>query len=359
MVEEEVEAAVAGYVADAVARGAQDCTQIVADAGEVLSGVADWRWVRELAWPLVGPAFAAHLEAQAGWPERTDNDRLTDAFRALDAAGVVAREDFTCCQTCGINAIDDEVTGELPAHGYVFYHGYDTIEAVQGGGVWLAFGAMEADGPPDEEIGDQVVAALRAEGLEVEWDRSAGDRPHVQLEWARRRHGRLAAYPSGPVGAEIGVVGGHLPEAVPRHVLERVELPWLPAGLQVWLTDGEREVTVHREYDRLVSADGRSAGRFEGLRLLGDEAAAGEPEPGLLEVTHVDQPAGRPAAVPEIMDVLRRQPTRTGAWLHAVSRSGRTVRTSWDDGRLRLESPAGTPAVVTFAEAERAFTTLA
>ncbi|GLW27252.1 DUF6891 domain-containing protein [Actinoplanes regularis] len=81
------------HIVNHVARGRRDCPTIVEDTVEYLHGEAEPAQIRALAWELVGPAFEAHLAAQAGWPERTDNDRLTDAFQALDRAGIVAREE--------------------------------------------------------------------------------------------------------------------------------------------------------------------------------------------------------------------------------------------------------------------------
>jgi hypothetical protein len=82
------------HIRTAVARGRATCATIVSGTVEHLHGYDEPDNLYALAWELVGPEFAAHVDAQAGWPERTDNDRLTDAFRALDAAGIVAREDF-------------------------------------------------------------------------------------------------------------------------------------------------------------------------------------------------------------------------------------------------------------------------
>jgi hypothetical protein len=94
---EELTRTAADHARRAVARGSFPCAAIVDDIVECLDGEAEPDDLRTLAWRLVGPAFAAHLDAQRNWPARTDSDRLTDAFRALDAAGIVAREDFTCC----------------------------------------------------------------------------------------------------------------------------------------------------------------------------------------------------------------------------------------------------------------------
>ena len=82
------------YVRGEEARGFLTCGMIVSGVAEYLDGAAEPADLYGLAWEIVPREFAAHFEAQAGWPARTDSDRLTDAFRALDLAGIVAREDF-------------------------------------------------------------------------------------------------------------------------------------------------------------------------------------------------------------------------------------------------------------------------
>ena len=130
-------------------------------------------------------AVEAHQLAQAGWPIPTDCDRLDRAFRALSSAGICARQHFTCCQTCGHGEIGDELApGD---RGYVFYHWQDTEAAVDGAGLYLAYGALADGNDAAEAIGREIVAAVAREGLVIEWDGSVNTRIHVQLDWKRRR----------------------------------------------------------------------------------------------------------------------------------------------------------------------------
>jgi hypothetical protein len=390
------------YLRTAVALGRSDWATVVRDCTEYVDGEITEAEARELA----APHFAAHLEAQSGWPGRTDGDRLTDAFRTLDRHGIIAREDFACCQNCGVGEIGAEARDGDPARGYVFYHEQDATSAAEGGNLWLAYGLIGQ--PPSVEIGREVVSALRAEGLHVDWDESPGQRISVRMRWGRRRYGRMAAWPSGPGRSEIDVevVQGEfrLPARLPDTVLQDVELPWLPTGVTVRLSAGGHSVVLHREFDRLVAADGRSAGRFHGLSLLAvtGGAALSSPSPGpaasssqglpatssgpgllagagitappveadLLDVTFQampsgpQQPAGRPMTSAEAIEVLRRLPTRTDSWLSALGRSDGCVQMRWESGRLWLETPdpdAGASAGkhATLAEAERMLTVLA
>jgi hypothetical protein len=355
------------YIRTEVARGRETCVGIVTGTIEHLYSS---RWQTDLAtlaWELVPAEFAAHLEAQSMWPERTDSDKLTDAFRALDAAGIVAREDFTCCQTCGLNDIDDEVVDPASTRGYVFYHGQDAQSAADGGGLWLAYGLLEEE--PTPEIGEEIASALRAEGLEVDWDGSPEERIHVPMRWARRRHGRMAAYPTGDP-AQPAVAVQFDPDrwvpAMSASALAELELPWLAEGESARVG----EMVLRRRRHELVCEDGRVAGRFDGLRLLlGEDVSGGVPEePGLIEVTYdnsygVRQYQGRPMELREIVDVLRRLPTRTDSWLSALHDAG-CVQVRWKNGRLWLETPnptdqTSTGKYATLEEAERMLTILA
>lgn len=345
------------FVSVAVALGRQACASIVDDTVEHLHGYGDPGALRALAWRVVEPAFARHLAAQATWPERTDSDRLSDAFRALDASGIVAREEFTCCQSCGTTEIGGEVVDIEACRGYVFYHSQDADHAVAGHDLWLSYGLFERETTP--EIGEEVAAALRAEGLEVDWDGSPDKRLRVPLKWARRRHGRLAAFaghdPDAPV-ATVNVTRGRLDldPCMSAKTLALLELPWLPGNVCLSVELSGYTVEVRRERHRLVSDDGRAAGRFEGLRLLqGSKDSLVPDEPGLLEVSYESLPTGpaqraaRPMVLPEVLEVLRRLPTRTDSWLSAVSAGGSVVQLRLEGGRLWLETPHPEDATAT------------
>src|SRR5581483_9650147 len=119
----------------------------------------------EGVWDLTDRLFAEHLAAQRNWPELTDSDRLTRAFRDLDQADIVAREVFTCCQTCGHAEIIDEYSPGLWPRGYVFYHEQDADAAITGNGIYLAY-----DGDNQKAVGREVVTALRTRGLRPQWN---------------------------------------------------------------------------------------------------------------------------------------------------------------------------------------------
>jgi hypothetical protein len=201
------------------------------------------------------------------------------------------------------------------------------------------------------------VGARRPQGSGRPVDGSLDRRIHLRVNWARRRHGRLAAFTTGgpdepDVAVEV-VEGRHrLGRRMSAVALAGLDLPWLPTGVvlrmgaQMGLQMGTDAMVVRRKHDRLVTDDGRSVGRFDGLRLMnGTSGADAVSEPGLLEVTYETRPNGpsetaaRPMVLPEVIDVLRRLPTRTDSWLCAVSGTGGIVQMCWEDGRLWLETP--------------------
>jgi hypothetical protein len=136
-------------------------------------------------------ALAAQAADEAGWPQTTDCDRLDAAFAALERGGIVMRQHFTCCGTCGSAEIWDEVktfeAGGRRAYGYGFYHQQDTERAVEGGGIYLNYGACEEGEEPAIATARAIVAELERHGLATDWDGSCDRRIGVSLDWKRRR----------------------------------------------------------------------------------------------------------------------------------------------------------------------------
>ncbi|MFB4316701.1 hypothetical protein [Actinomadura sp. 21ATH] len=189
----------------ALARGEDDYETILADARENLDGTAGGEAVAE----LVRAEFAAYRREQREWGgDLLDAERLLAAFRDLDLAGIVARADFTCCQSCGTSKIAGAVPGGAAVRGYVFCHRQDVDAAARGEGLFLSYGTFGDDsggaagaggaGAGAAEIGERAVAALRGRGLEVEWDGEVTTRIHLPLTWRRRRYAHLAHSPDTP-----------------------------------------------------------------------------------------------------------------------------------------------------------------
>jgi hypothetical protein len=131
-------------------------------------------------------------EERRSWPALTDCDRLTRAFAALNARGVIALENAGNTQSDGYDDCGqayDEHPDRASVLGYCFYHGQDLERAVRGQGLHLAFGPVD---PAEEATKGPVVGAIvRAEleraGLEVEWDGTFAQRIFVPgIVWRRR-----------------------------------------------------------------------------------------------------------------------------------------------------------------------------
>ncbi|MET9627135.1 hypothetical protein ABZX92_06700 [Lentzea sp. NPDC006480] len=139
----------------------------------------------EQARALADRLWLERLAEQATWQGKTDPERLTEAFESLDKAGITARENFTCCRSCG----QAEIGGESApgARGFVYFHEQSTDSAASGHGLMLHYGGFDGTEEVTTAIGDEVVAALEAAGLRTEWDRNPGRAINVTpLDWRRR-----------------------------------------------------------------------------------------------------------------------------------------------------------------------------
>lgn len=82
-----------------IASGFSSPDEIVQGAVEVFSDQFDTDLLRSHAERMTREALAQNLEAQVRWRDVTDCDLLDSAFAELDQAGVVARQNFSCCPT--------------------------------------------------------------------------------------------------------------------------------------------------------------------------------------------------------------------------------------------------------------------
>jgi hypothetical protein len=152
-------------------------------------------WLTAFTAEAVDAALAAHHNDEMRWG-LTDNDRLARAGMALEANGIVFRENFTCCQTCGFGEIADEIdeTIELGANvrGFSFFHWQDTEGAVNGHGLCLSYGAVGdyANGGYEAAalaIAHEITESLAREGLNASWSGDLARRISFDIIWQRRR----------------------------------------------------------------------------------------------------------------------------------------------------------------------------
>ncbi|WP_327699817.1 DUF6891 domain-containing protein [Streptomyces sp. NBC_00459] len=158
----------------------------LAELAEDYLVTADRRPVsREQAEVLADRMWLERVAEQAEWTGETDPERLTRAFTALQEAGITARENFTCCRSCGQSEIRGE--GRTDARGFVYFHSQCTDSAAAGHELMLLYGGFDGSSETTTAVGHEVMAALDAAGLQAVWDR-APDRAITvtPLEWHRR-----------------------------------------------------------------------------------------------------------------------------------------------------------------------------
>ncbi|GHH76113.1 hypothetical protein GCM10018781_46560 [Kitasatospora indigofera] len=140
---------------------------------------------REQAQVLADRLWLQRVAEQADWQGETDPERLTRAFNALEASGLTAREDFTCCRSCGQAEIGGE--GGPGARGFVYFHSRCTESAAAGHGLMLLYGGFDGATETTAAVGREIVAALDVVGLRTEWDGDPGRAITVTpLDWRRR-----------------------------------------------------------------------------------------------------------------------------------------------------------------------------
>lgn len=182
---------VRAFIRREVAGGFYDDDAVLRNAVDVFAGEFDADVLRTKSQAFLRDALADHRAAQQSWPDETDCDRLDAACDALEAQGIVCRQNFTCCGTCGAAEIRDEMHATEAAggmvRGYAFYHAQDTDAAVDGGGLYLNYGAVTDDDDDAVAIGRLVAQEMSAHGLTVSWSGNLRQRIGVSIDWKRRR----------------------------------------------------------------------------------------------------------------------------------------------------------------------------
>ncbi|RAS61697.1 hypothetical protein C8D87_109141 [Lentzea atacamensis] len=111
---------------------------------------------RAQAQALADRLWLERVVEQTSWQGETDPERLTRAFAALQEAGMTARENFTCCHSCGQSEIGGE--GGSDARGFAYSHTQCTDSAAAGHGLTLLYGGFDGSSETTAAIGHEVVA---------------------------------------------------------------------------------------------------------------------------------------------------------------------------------------------------------
>ncbi len=113
--------------------------------------------------------------------------KLTKAFRLMRKEGLIAYQNFLCCQSCASSEIVERFekmneTKRVKIKGVCFYHHQDEQNFRDSGRGYLAFGSVSYKDPvtgqeietplPVVEVGKLVTKCLTEAGLKVEWDES-------------------------------------------------------------------------------------------------------------------------------------------------------------------------------------------
>jgi len=110
-------------------------------------------------------------------------DAILRAFKKLRSQNIRTRANFWCCGSCACSAItvlDEErkKKGQKPYDGAVYWHRQAEEGLQEAGSIYIYFCVyVEGDGDPEPKslpLAQKLVAALRAEDLDVEWDGSTG-----------------------------------------------------------------------------------------------------------------------------------------------------------------------------------------
>ncbi|MCG7606407.1 MULTISPECIES: DUF6891 domain-containing protein [Mycobacterium] len=152
----------------------------------------------ELTEEQLTTAFAALRDARLRQQAEIGDyrSRTHAAFEELNAHGVVARADFSCCGTCASAEIGDERDDSRHWQGYIYFHNQDTDSLVESGSTYIGYGAFEPEDFDEDAyntLSDQakedlyvsdvtrmldevVFPIVRRHGIEPEWNRDLGTR---------------------------------------------------------------------------------------------------------------------------------------------------------------------------------------
>jgi len=115
-----------------------------------------------------------------------DKVKLNVAFQMMRKAGLVARQNFSCCSSCGgyeltmdVVAMPDKKRAKVK--GVCFYHRQDNDYLVRGKDLYLSFGSLDSRelgqiGLETVQVGHLVTSCLTQAGLAWEWDGTESQR---------------------------------------------------------------------------------------------------------------------------------------------------------------------------------------
>lgn len=192
--------------------------------------------------PLVAERMADQEKAEASWSEPTDCDRLDWVFKYLEATGIAARQNFTCCGTCAPGETDHLMrsgSADQPFVGCVYYGRTQAEGAPETGWLQVEYGTIKDLPEEMRRVGMRFMKAAGLAGLAPKWSGHPIERIRIKLNWQRRLFSTAKFQPEGApdlsqVGTSLykelgpwddddaGVVFSPMPDYV-KEVLQRKE----------------------------------------------------------------------------------------------------------------------------------------
>jgi hypothetical protein len=165
-------------------------SRILEMLGEDAEGEGESIAPAELA-RIVDSELRVKREAEKAWPERTDCDKLDQAFAELERGKIIALQNVGFTQTDGFAVCCEEYERRGEARsgviGFCFYTFQDLERGVGGYGIDFGFGATDGETEASVAVGQAICGALTGQGFEVDWDGSTGRRPRLRaIDWKRR-----------------------------------------------------------------------------------------------------------------------------------------------------------------------------
>jgi hypothetical protein len=176
------------HVDDQVRSGFLSDAEISQSVLESFHGEAPVSVLKRVSKVFTKKARLAVRADSAKWPKVTDCDRLDLAFAQLNDLGILARQSFSCCTSCGVDEIDRELRFKKHGSkiGYVFFTRNDACSAVHGL-LCLAFGSRDATPASMRRVAKAVVACLLRHKLKARWSGDIDEKILVRVKWQNRR----------------------------------------------------------------------------------------------------------------------------------------------------------------------------
>lgn len=96
------------------------------------------------------------------------------AFKTLGKANILAKANYRCCNGCASAGLEEAAArADKPLLGAAYWHEQADDHLADGGDLWVGYFDLHG-GERTAAVGEAVAAALRAEGLTVEWDGDGG-----------------------------------------------------------------------------------------------------------------------------------------------------------------------------------------